>query len=84
MAVTMKRLKTLGRNLDIVVLSAKKMNGRGGMYERMSQLEKKSGVDWTTLRGPVWVGDLLMMFMVRPRCDLGKCNAMKFPGECTN
>lgn len=84
MPVTFESLKTLGKELDIVVLSAESMTGPAGMYRRMRTLEIRSGVQWVTLRGPVWVGDQLMMFMVRPRDDEALYNDMQFDGECTN
>lgn len=75
---------TLGKRLDIKYLKAKKMTGRYGMYHRIHLLEKRSGYKWNTLSGPVWVGDYILMVLVRPRNDDAKYNDVVYSGECTN
>lgn len=84
--LTEKEVGDLGKQLDSVVMSARAMEGEDGMYARLNRLEKESGVKWRTLRGPVWVGDLIVMVMLRPRDDDAPYNKRETPwhGECTN
>jgi hypothetical protein len=84
--LTAEQVHQIGRQLDSVVMSARCMDGEDGMYHRLSLLEEESGVKWFPLRGPVWVGDWLVMVMLRPRDDNAAYNERPRPfrGECTN
>lgn len=79
---TIEELRKLGSQIDIKIISAKKMTGRGGLYERMHRLSPNR--EWATLRGPVWVDDNLVMILIKPRDDDAAYNNKAYPGECTN
>ena len=59
--MTIQELKKLGDQIDSVMLHAKDIDG---LYRKLA---KFSHEEWTTLRAPVWIGELLVIMIVRPR-----------------
>ncbi len=65
-AITLGDLKTLGRRIDSEMIHAPHLDGPGGLYEALA---KYGDADWVTLRAPVWIGNQLVVMVVRPRVD---------------
>lgn len=75
---TIASLKKLGRSIDSVVLDAPKLEGVGGLYEKINRVDYDQ---WTTIRGPVWIGKILVIMLIRPRNDEA-CPHGKWPDDC--
>lgn len=65
--VTLKHLQELGRHIDTDFVFAKKMTGKGGLYDKLNA--KYPYEEWTLLCSPVWIGNLVVAFVCRPRVE---------------
>lgn len=62
--MTLHELRQLGRQLNTAVVTAA---GEAELYEKLNT--QHSPDQWTTLRAPVWVGDTLVVMVVRQRAE---------------
>lgn len=66
--ISVKTLKSLGRRIDSEFVSAKKLEGRYGLYWKLNKRYPAED-GWVMLRAPVWIGEHLVAFICKPRTE---------------
>jgi len=64
--ITDEEVKELGSRLDSLFIAADSVPE---MYRKLNTLTKNGSPNWTLLRSPWWVRDILVAIVIKPRTE---------------